>query len=138
MNPNQTKRRITLKAVAIIAAHALVAWALCGAIVFVGRQVWTMETTLIIHAIWVPFVALFVSLIYFTYFAYTTPLQTATIFMLSPILMDLIVVATIIEKSYEMFSSLLGTWIPFALMFLTTYLTGTLVMRRKTKRAAPT
>lgn len=136
MNPNQEMRRIDLKAVVIIAAHALVAWALCGSIVFVGRQLWTMETTLIVHAVWVPFVAIFVSLVYFTYFAYTTPLQTATIFTLSAILMDLIVVATLIERSYEMFSSLIGTWIPFALMFLTTYATGSLVMSRKTEQEA--
>ena len=135
MNHEQTRPHITPAAVAIIAAHALVAWALCGAIIAIGRQLWTMETTLIVHAIGVPIVFIFVSLIYFTYFSYTTPLQTATIFTLSAILLDLVVVASIIEKSYEMFSSLIGTWIPFGLMFLTTYLMGTLIEKRKASRA---
>ena len=51
MNNRQTNSHITPTAIAIIAAHALVAYAFCGAIVFVGRQIWTMETTLIVHAI---------------------------------------------------------------------------------------
>ena len=85
MNYEQERPRITLAAVAIIAVHALVAWVLCGAIVAVGQQFWTMETTLIVHAIGVPIVYLSVSLIYFTYFSYTTPLQTAAIFTLSRI-----------------------------------------------------
>jgi hypothetical protein len=136
MNYEQTKSHITPTAIAVIAAHTLVAYALCGAIIFVGRQIWTMETTLIVHAIGVPIVYLFVSLIYFTYFSYTTPLQTAAIFTLSAILLDLILVATIIEKSYEMFGSLIGTWIPFASMFLTTYLIGILITKRKSRQVA--
>ena len=72
MNYGQTRPHITPAAIAIIAAHALVAWVLCGAIVAVGQQIWTMETTLIVHAIGVPVVFLIVSLIYFTYFNYTT------------------------------------------------------------------
>ena len=136
MNYDQTRQHITPAAVAIIAAHALVAWILCGAIVIVGREIWSIETTLIVHAIGVPIVFIFVSLIYFTYFSYTTPLQTATIFTLSAIFLDLVLVASIIEKSYEMFSSLIGTWIPFGLMFLTTYLIGSLIARRKADRVA--
>jgi hypothetical protein len=121
---------------AVIAAHTLVAYALCGAIIFIGRQIWSIETTLVVHAIGVPIVFLFVSLIYFTYFNYTTPMQTAAIFTLSAIVLDLILVATIIEKSYEMFGSLIGTWIPFASMFLTTYLIGSLITRRKAGQVA--
>ncbi|HSG17338.1 MAG TPA: hypothetical protein VLE70_13580 [Anaerolineae bacterium] len=136
MNSKQAGLSITPRAIAIIAAHALVAWAVCGAIVFVGRQIWTMETTLVVHAIGVPIVFVIVSVIYFTYFNYTTPLQTATIFTLSAIFLDLIVVASIIEKSYAMFSSIIGTWIPFGLMFLTTYLVGNLIAKRKASQAA--
>jgi hypothetical protein len=103
----------------------------------VGREVWGIETALIVHALAVPVVFGFVSLVYFTYFAYTTPLRTATIFTLSAILMDLILVATLLERSYAMFGSLLGTWIPFALMFLTTYVVGSLVTSRKRRGREP-
>jgi hypothetical protein len=136
MTREQARRPITPKAVAIIAAHAVVLWMLCGAIVMVGRQLWTMETTLIVHAVGAPIIAVVISLIYFTYFAYTTPLQTATIFMLSAISLDAIIVATFVEKSFEMFTSPIGTWIPFALIFLATYATGNLMMTRAAGRPA--
>jgi hypothetical protein len=122
--------------VAIIAAHALVLWILCGAIVMIGRQIWTMETTLIVHAIGAPIIAAVISLIYFTFFNYTTPLQTATIFTLSAISLDVIIVASLIERSFAMFASPIGTWIPFALMFVATYLTGSLITKRKARQLA--
>jgi hypothetical protein len=65
-----------------------------------------------------------VSLVYFRKFGYTTPLQTATVFVGLAILLDATLVAGLIEKSYEMFRSPPGTWLPFTMMFLTTYTTG--------------
>jgi hypothetical protein len=47
------------------------------------------------------------------------------------------VVALLINRSLEMFASLLGTWIPFALIFASTYLTG-LIVQRSTEREAVT
>jgi hypothetical protein len=70
-------------------------------------------------------------LIYFNFFNYTTPVQTAVVFVGIAILMDLLVVALLIEKSFEMFTSLIGTWIPWALMFISTYLVGSLITRRR-------
>jgi hypothetical protein len=40
--------------------------------------------------------------------------------------MDVLVVALMIERSFEMFASPLGTWIPFALIFLSSWITGIL------------
>ncbi len=40
------------------------------------------------------------------------------------ILLDFFVVATFIERSYAMFATPPGTWIPFALIFAATYLAG--------------
>ena len=37
---------------------------------------------------------------------------------------DFLVVALLILHSLDMFASLLGTWIPFTLIFTSTYLTG--------------
>ena len=131
MDSTEARTRITPKMAVVIAAHTLVAWALCGAIMLVGRELWSIETALIVHALGVPVVFTLVSLSYFAFFAYTTPVRTATIFMVSAILLDLVVVATFVEKSYEMFASVLGTWIPFALMFTTTYVVGSLVAGRR-------
>ena len=78
-------------------------------------------------AIAAPIITVGVSLVYFRKFNYTSPLKTAAIFIAFVIAMDFFVVAILINRSFEMFTSLLGTWIPFALIFLSTYLTGLLV-----------
>lgn len=88
-----------------------------------------MEITLIVHAILAPLFFAFVSLVYFHKFNFTTPLQTAVVFIAFVIAMDVFVVAMLINKSFEMFTSLLGTWIPFALIFTSTYVTGLFVRR---------
>ena len=117
--------------VAIILVHAFIGWMLCFATIGIGRAVTTMEITLIIHAILAPVFFAVVALVYFRKFNFTTPLQTAIIFISFVIAMDFFVVAILINKSFEMFTSLLGTWIPFALIFASTYLTGLFVQRAK-------
>jgi hypothetical protein len=113
----------------IILVHAFIGWVLCFATIGIGRAVTTMEITLMVHAILAPIFFAGISLVYFRKFHFTTPLQTAVIFIAFVMAMDFIVVAMLINNSFEMFASPLGTWIPFALIFLSTYLTGQLVSR---------
>lgn len=107
-----------------ILIHAFVGWALCFATMGIGMATTSLENALVIHAIGAPIFFAIVSLIYFKRFNYTTPLQTAIIFVGFVITVDFFVVALLINKSLDMFASLLGTWIPFALIFTSTYLTG--------------
>jgi hypothetical protein len=113
-----------LKKIIIVLSHAFIVWALCGATIAIGRSFMSMKLTLIIHAIVAPIFAALVSLDYYKKFSYTTPLQTAFIFLLFVIAMDAGLVAPVFEKSYEMFRSILGTWVPFVLIFLSTFITG--------------
>jgi len=115
---------MNFKKAVIILVHAFVGWGLCGATIGIGRNVTSMEMTLVLHAIGAPIFFAVIALIYFKNFNYTTPLQTAVIFIGFVIFMDVFLVALFIEKSFAMFTSPLGTWIPFALIFLATYLTG--------------
>ena len=124
--------KITTKKLIIILVHALVGWALCGAIIGIGFAVTSEENTLIIHAIGVPIIFAAISWLYFKKFNYTTPLQTAIIFISFAIFMDIFVVSLLIDKSFEMFASVLGTWIPLALIFATPYLVG-LYIRKQAK-----
>jgi hypothetical protein len=112
------------KQTAVLLAHAFVGWALCAATMGVGIAVTTLGNTLIVHAIAAPVFFAVVSLVYFRRFGYTTPLRTATIFVGFVVLVDFFVVALLINHSVAMFTSALGTWIPFALIFASTYLTG--------------
>ena len=122
--------KIQVKKVMIILTHGLVGWALCGAIIWIGMAVTSMQNALIIHAIGAPVIFGAIASIYFSAFNYTTPLQTAILFVSVVVFMDFFVVALLIEKSFEMFASLLGTWIPWALIFASTYLTGLFVTKR--------
>ncbi len=83
-----------------------------------------MEITLILHAIGAPVFFAMITLIYFKNFNYTTSLHTAVIFVSFVIFMDVFLDALFIEKSFAMFTSILGTWIPFLFIFLATYITG--------------
>jgi len=114
----------------VIILLGLLGWAGCGAIMFIGMSVTSMETTLIVHAIGAPVIFGTISWIYFKKLSYPSPLQTGIAFLLIVILMDFFLVALVINRSLEMFESLLGTWIPFVLIFLSTYVTGLLVKSR--------
>ena len=119
-----------LKKVLIILVHAFIGWALCAATMGIGMATMPLNRALIVHAIGAPIFFTIISLTYFKKFNYTKPLQTALIFVCFVIVVDFFVVALIINQSLEMFTSLLGTWIPFALIFTSTYLTGLLTARK--------
>lgn len=113
----------------ILFVHAFIGWAFCTAAMVIPMTLISVETALIIHAIAAPIIFTSVSLVYFNKFNYTTPLQTALFFVSFIIIVDFFVVALMINRSLEMFASPLGTWIPFALIFTSTYVTGYMVTR---------
>jgi hypothetical protein len=121
--------KLSARQILTLLIHALVGWALCAATMGIGMAVTTLQTTLIVHAVGAPIFFFGVSYLYFTRFNYTSPLQTAILFTGFVILVDFFLVALIINRSLEMFTSPLGTWIPFALIFISTYLTGLMVNR---------
>jgi hypothetical protein len=133
MDKEGMMRQRGLKQISIILFLGALGWALCGAIMFIGMEVTDLQTTLIVHAIGAPIIFTLISLFYFTKFNYTSPLQTGIMFFFQVILMDFFIVALIINGSLDMFLSPLGTWIPFGLIFLSTYLTGLWVARRGRK-----
>ena len=115
--------------VLIIFVHAFVGWALCTASMLIGMATMSIDSALIVHAIGAPIFFTGVSLVYFNKFNYTSPLRTALIFVSFVIIVDFFLIALIINRSLEMFASPLGTWIPFALIFTSTYVTGLLTLR---------
>ena len=110
--------------IAILLAHAFVGWALCFATIGIGMAATSVQIALIIHAMAAPIFFAGISMFYFRRFNYTSPLLTATVWITIVGAMDFFVVATLVLHSFEMFTSLLGTWIPFALIFSATFLTG--------------
>ena len=125
-----------LRKVLIILAHAFAGWFLCAATMGIGMAITSLETTLIAHAVGAPIFFTLVSLVYFRKFNFTTSLQTALIFTGFVIIVDFFVVALLINRSLDMFTSPLGTWIPFVLIFTSTYLTGLYVQSSFRDKAA--
>lgn len=121
--------------IAILLGHAFVGWALCAATMSIGQATMPLQQALIVHAIAAPVFFTIISLVYFQRFGFTTPLQTALVFVGFVMATDFFVVALAILRSVAMFASLLGTWIPFALIFGSTWLTGTLMHSRPEHRA---
>jgi hypothetical protein len=117
----------------VVLVHAFIGWLLCAATMGIGMATTTLRTTLIIHAIGAPVYFAVVSIFYFKRHSYTRPLQTAVIFVIFVMVIDFFVVALLINRSLEMFTSALGTWIPFALIFISTLATGLFLYRTKTK-----
>lgn len=121
---------VTKKAI-VTGLFALIGWAACGAIMGAGMGLFRLSTALIVHAVGGPVVFILLSVLYFTKFNYTSPLATAVIFVAVVILADVLIVALLIEKSFAMFRGFIGTWLVFILVFLVTWLTGTILARRK-------
>jgi hypothetical protein len=115
---------------AVIVGFALVGWGLCGATMGIGMAVVGLKVALVVHAVAAPVIFAAISLVYFRRFAYTTPLTTATVFVAIVVFMDVGVVAMLVQRSFEMFASFLGTWLPFMLIFASTYLTGVIMPPR--------
>ncbi len=108
----------------IILVHAFIGWGLCAATMGIGTALTTIDNTLIIHAVAAPIIFSVVSVVYFKYSNFTSPLQTALIFVAFVMVVDFFGVALLINRSLEMFTSLLGTWIPLSLIITSTLLMG--------------
>jgi len=127
--------RLSFRQIAVIVGCALVGWALCFATIGIGMATTSLPTALIIHAVAAPLFFFGLSWLYFSRFGYTTPLFTAAAFLVVVMFMDFFFVALVILRSFVMFTSFLGTWLPFMLIFASTLVTGLLVHSRRAPRA---
>jgi hypothetical protein len=112
------KRRV------ILAIHGILGWAICGTTIGVGRQFMSMEATLLVHAAVAPLAFGLLSWHYFARFPGSPPGSTSLAFLGIVVGLDGLVVAPFIEESYAMFGSVLGTWVPFALILISSYVAG--------------
>lgn len=110
-------------------AYGVVGWALCGVMMGLGIKLATLEIALIAHAVAAPLIFVALSLMYFRRFGCWSPLLTAAVFLGVVVILDTFVVALLIERSFEMFGSILGTWLPFFLVFISSWWTGVFLRR---------
>ncbi len=111
--------------------YALAGWLCCFAVMGICMTTLPLERALIVHAAAAPVLFAILSYRYFRKHPSPGPFQTACLFTGFVILMDFIVVALAINRSLAMFASLTGTWLPFALIFIAVWSTGSLIRREE-------
>jgi len=110
-----------------IMLHAFAGWALSAAVLGVSLELTSLTFALVIHALCVPVIFGVISLYYFMNFAYTTPLQTSILFVSFVVFMDFFVIGLFFKPVFAMVATLLGLWIPLALIFAGTFLIGVFI-----------
>ena len=108
-------------------AFGLVLWAACGWVIAFGRQIWPMDMTLGVHLAVAPMISAVVTTAHEIVAPGFNPLLRAATMTGLVIALDALVVAPLFERSYAMFRSPLGTWLPFAAIFLASWATGALL-----------
>lgn len=103
---------------AILLGFAVAVWAFCGAIMGIGPQFMTMNTTLVVHAIGGPLGAAVAAWIYTRMFGFTGPVATAITFVATALILDFFLVSMVFMGNFGMFSSVAGVWLPMTLIFI--------------------
>lgn len=109
-----------------VVAYGVVGWAISEALIpgllyLASAPAW-LAITLHVIATLVVFTAL--SSRYFAAPGARDPILTATSFVVVAAILDLAVTAGLVLHNFDMFRSLAGTWLPFVLIFLATWITG--------------
>jgi len=95
--------------------HAVVGWALCGAVMAVGMQVSTVRRTLVAHAIAAPMISAAVTRSYLQ--GASRAGRGAAARLIGIVVgLDVVVVAGLIQRNPRMLLSPLATWIPLTSM----------------------
>lgn len=112
------------RSVGRLVAHGVAGWAGCAAVMGVLLPIAPLWVALTLHAIAAPVIFFFVSRHYFGVRGAREPLATAIAFTAIVVVLDAGVVSGLILHSAAMFASFAGTWLPFLLIFGSTWLTG--------------
>lgn len=119
-----------------LTGFALVGLLICGATIGIGRQVLSMQATLILHAVVAPVAFLALAWWYSRWFPAILAKRVSGTMLGIVVGLDALLVAPFIERSYAMFGSWLGTWLPFALIAVAAH-AGARRGQRERSRSGP-
>ncbi len=108
-------------------ALALVLWGTCGAVIAIGRRLWPLDTVLRVHLIVAPVIAFLVSAAHRLLASDFDPVHRAAAITALVVILDAGVVAPLFERSYAMFRSFIGTWLPFVAIFVASLTAGVVI-----------
>ena len=107
--------------------HAFAGWAACAALMGGLLAVGSPTLAQVVHALAAPILFAAVARRYFRAPGAREPLPTAFAFAAVVLVLDVAIVALLIQRSPAMFKSIVGTWLPLALIFLVTWATGEVI-----------
>lgn len=107
-------------------SFAILGWAFCGATMMILLRTVDTTTALVLHAFVAPCIFALLAWRYFRLYGAREPLPTAAVWTVTVAVLDLVIVAGM-QGNLDLFRSIAGTWLPFALIFAATWLTGMLL-----------
>ncbi len=107
-------------------AYAVAAWAASAALAALGGLA-TGGATVAVHAVATPLIFGAVAIGYFRARGARDPVPTAFVFTAVALVLDAVVFGLVASRSLALFASILGTWLPLALIFLVTWAVGFVV-----------
>jgi hypothetical protein len=112
------------RSLAWVLLYAVLGWTLCAATMGFLLAITTAGAATWIHAFAAPLIFAVIAGRYFRLRGARDPLPTAWAFVSTVALLDLAIVAGVIQHSFAMFGSIVGSWLPFLLIFLVTWAVG--------------
>ena len=96
-------------------------WGACGGVIAAGRRIWSLRTALYVHLVAAPSFAYLLSTLYRFLFPEFDHLLRAVVMTAVVVVLDVFIVAPLFERSFAMFRSFLGTWLPMTAIFLASW-----------------
>lgn len=125
------------RSIARLLTHVAAGWAMCAIVMATLLTVTSAGVAIAVHAFVVPIVFAVVAARYFGARGSREPLATALVFSGVVAALDLVIAAALVQRSFAMFGSVGGFWLPLALIFVVTFAVGS-VMAMMPPRAQPT
>jgi hypothetical protein len=113
-----------LARITAVLLFGLIGWILSELTFYTSKFYLGSYLAVLIHFVLSPLLFIILAYIYFRYINLTGSLLTALIVTSILIVLDVFVVAMIIENSFRMFTNVMATWMPFLFVFLSIFLTG--------------
>jgi menaquinone-dependent protoporphyrinogen oxidase len=107
-----------------LVVHGLAGWAACALTMGALLAAAPTGAALALHALAAPLIFVAVSRHYFGQPGARDPLPAALTMVATVALLDLAVVAGVLQHSLAMFASFVGSWLPMLLIFVATWATG--------------
>lgn len=112
------------RAISRLVSYGLIGWVVAATVMAAMLELAGMSAALVAHAIVAPVVFAFLAWRYFHARGARAPLPTAAAWTALVLVLDLVILAALAQRSLAMFASVAGTWLPLALVFLVTWSLG--------------